>query len=258
MIVPKDSVLRTLPRSMELKQVLVFDRIRVAAEIADHAYERLVAKLTQIGIQEAMPAELDASEVIEDAWAVVDAIQRIRKLFMNMRGLKQNAPGLQQFYRGTAEIEALRHGTQHLDERICELEEQKLPVWGSLTWGYRPDLSKPIIRSLLLVPGPIKDGKHHTLNPAGKPFRGHLDCVTLDAFDVRADLSNAMRHVTATVGQLQEQLQAHADPQSHYGCDLVASVTLAMLREAPAPDEGTPIPFNESIYSALLLTNATC
>lgn len=246
MIVPKDSVLRTLPRSMELKQVLVFDGIRVAAEISDRAYTRLVAKLTKVGVQEALPQELDGSELIEDAWAVVDAVQRIRKLFMVMRGLKQKAPGLQQFYRGTADIEDLRHGTQHLDERIDQLEDQKLPVWGSLTWGYRPDLSKPIIRSLLLVPGPIKDGRHHTLNPAGKPFRGHLDCVTIDAFGVRADLSGAMRHLKAAVGQLQEQLKVHADPQNHYGCDMVASVTFEMLKEVPEPDAGTPIPFDES------------
>ena len=247
MIVPKDSVLRTLPRNMELKQVLVFDGIRVAAEIGDRAYQRLVAKLTRIGVGESLPADLDASEVIEDAWAVVDSVQRLRKLFMNMRGLKQNSPGLQQFYRGTAEVEELRHGTQHVDQRIEQLENEKLPVWRSLTWGYRPDLSKPIIRSLLLILGPIKDGKHQTLNPAGKPFRGHLDSVTPDAFGVRADLSSVMRHVAAVVGQLQKQLQAHADPKDHYGCDVVASVTLEMLKEVPEGEPGIPIPFNEAI-----------
>jgi hypothetical protein len=150
-IVKPDSVLRKLPRTIEVKQVLVFDGIRVAAEIADRAYERLLSKLARIGLEEAIPQDIDATEVVEDSWTIVDAVQRLRKLLMNMRGLKQNSPGLQQFYRGTADVEELRHGTQHLDERIAQLEEHRLPVWGAISWGYRPDLGQPIINSLVPV-----------------------------------------------------------------------------------------------------------
>jgi hypothetical protein len=67
MIVPKDSVPRTLPRNMSPKQALVFDGICVAAESADRAHQRLPSKLTQIGVTGSLPPELGASEVMVSA-----------------------------------------------------------------------------------------------------------------------------------------------------------------------------------------------
>jgi hypothetical protein len=232
---------------METRQVLSFDGIRVAVQIAERAYGRLVTTLTEIGAKGSIPESVEPTEVVEHAWAVVDAIHRLRRLLMSLRGLKQNSPGLQQFYRGTSEIEDLRNGTQHVDEKLGEIEELNLPVWGAISWLYRPDPSKPFIDSLVLVPGPVRTGSHKTINPAGMRLRHQVDHVTLDAFGARCDLTEAFRHVTAVVGQLQAQLAKHADPKNHYGCDFLTAVKLELLKEAPAGPPEEPVSFDGAI-----------
>lgn len=247
MLVGPDSILRRLPRAMETRQVIAFDGIRVAAQIAERAYGRLVAALNEISVKGSIPESLDPTEVVEHAWAVVDAVQRLRKLLMSLRGLKQNSPGLQQFYRGTAEIEDLRNGTQHVDEKLAEIEKLELPVWGAISWLFRPDPAKPFIESLVLVPGPVRSGSRKALNPAGMRLRHQVDHVTLDAFGTRSDLTEALRHLTAVVQQLQTQLAKHADEKNHYSCDFLIAVKLELLKDAPPAQPDEPVSFDGAI-----------
>ena len=58
-IIPEDSPLRLLPCELSHKQILIFDGIRYASEMADIAYQRLFEKLQTIAGQENTPSTRD-------------------------------------------------------------------------------------------------------------------------------------------------------------------------------------------------------
>src|SRR5882724_4853706 len=117
MLINIDSPLRRLPIGLNREQTLCIDGVRVSAEIVDLAYSRLARNLELL-------SEPDCSQTarhellvpaMQDAWTIVDAIHRIRKLLQRMPHVKKSSPPLQVFLRASVGIDRLRHIVQHLD-----------------------------------------------------------------------------------------------------------------------------------------------
>ncbi len=150
------------------------------------------------------------AQAIFGAWAVVDSVQRLRRLLQRTPGLKQKSPDLGLFYRNTESIEELRHVVQHLDEKVDEMVTQRLPVWGQLTWLFKPGDDPNDVWTCQLVPGAMQDGWRALVNPAGKALIGPIDHVTLEADRISVSLSGTMAQLERLVKWLESVLLERA------------------------------------------------
>ena len=124
---------------------MFLDGIRYSIEIADLAYGRLyawAAQVTKTGEDGKGNDRTVYRGVIGDAWAMIDAVHRLRRLLDNMPRLKRGL-AIKGFLAVTKDVSTIRHRVQHLDEQIRTLAQKQLPTWGSVSWFYWPDTSKP-------------------------------------------------------------------------------------------------------------------
>lgn len=180
MIIEANSPFNRLPSALNRKQALFLDGIRYCVEMADLAHSRLrwtlfthTTTLDEPTDNQAEPLDNRAQAVpaaFQDAWSIVDSLQRLRGLLAQMPGIKQNAAELQLFRRQTDAFENLRNGVQHLNNHIDVLVAQNLPAWGVLSWVVVPEdpagnrlLSSAMIAGTLFVvprsPWSIRPGK---------------------------------------------------------------------------------------------------
>lgn len=82
------------------------------------------------------PGDAVALRALEAAWSMCDAAFRSRSLIIQVRGLKQSAPGVQLFLRATESVVDVRNYLQHLDSEIANLGESTVPLMGQLRWRY--------------------------------------------------------------------------------------------------------------------------
>jgi len=211
MLIGDQSPFFRLSAGLPQKQILFYDGIRYAVLTAEYAYIRLREKLFEL--MQARNKGLRAQDIylynapaLLDAWGVVDGIQRLRKLLQRTPGLKQKSPELGIFYRATATIEDLRHVAQHLDERVDGMVARHLPVWGQLTWLYKPGDDPNDLWTCQLVPGARQEGWRALVNPAGKALLHPIDHVTLEADGVSVSLSSSMAQLERLVRWIESEL----------------------------------------------------
>jgi hypothetical protein len=202
--------------------MLFFDGIRVAVEMAGHAYDRLAKSL-----QRAAVADIPDQEAIQlvplcflDAWAIIDSVNRLRVLLNRLPQFKKNAHSLQIFLRKTGVVEDLRNTVQHLDTEIDKLSANGLSVWGDLTWLVLLDATVGKFKVGLLVSGTQFGASHAMPNLAGVEMHEAVDHITLAADGKEVDLSNVMRAMTTFVEKLEEvltpQFKQHESAPSDY------------------------------------------
>jgi hypothetical protein len=196
-MIRRESILHQLPVKLDRKQTVFLDGVTYSVQMADLAHTRLQNTLIN--------DNPDHTSAVLDAWSIVDSLHRLRELLNQMPGVKRNSPTLQIFQRNTTQIEAMRHGVQHLRGEIDTLVAQNKPVWGSLSWV------KPVgereVDVGLLVAGTLSDYKGLPMvNPAGKSVSPPVDLITLTAYGHTVCLSEAMEYVERLVRKIEEQL----------------------------------------------------
>lgn len=82
-------------------------------------------------------SEEDSLRTINFGWEIIDIVYRVRGLLGQIKGLKQNTPELQIFYRAIEAVEGFRHFYQHLNSEIPLVSEGSGPVLGYLSWRTR-------------------------------------------------------------------------------------------------------------------------
>lgn len=235
MLIGDNSPLRRLPQLLDRRQALYIDGIRIAIEAADISYARLIETLTILsdveeqGGSNPLAAYPYITSAIIDAWAVIDALNRISWLVRRMPGVKQKAPGLQIFVRSLNKVETLRHTIQHLHERIDELVAAGVPAWGRLVWIV-VDVSTAILRTCSLVPGTTLSASHPLQNPVGRKLHPPIDRVTLQSGGDEMDLSDAMRTLRRFVSAMEAELESQFKDLPHHGSDVVVVVVLAPVK----------------------------
>lgn len=185
MLVPSDSILRRLPENLNVRQVLFYDGIRYSLDMADEAY--VMTRDSLLRYSEIRPPDAaDLTKALLGAWSFVDCVHRLHMLLRQTRGMK-NTPQLKLFKAKLAEVEDFRHGVQHLDGTLQDLDPEQ-PAWGCLAWF----VAGPEKRHLLCtaVPGSTKDMLVQTVDPFGKELRRPLDLIELDAFGKRISLTD--------------------------------------------------------------------
>src|SRR5258708_16471915 len=119
-----DSVLLKIPINVDPAQALYLDGIRRSIEIIDYAYERLTLTLTDIALTDRPGAEgrVQFTAAYLDAWAIVDAIYRLRGLLKGIPGIVLQPPATgQDFFADTEKIPLLRNVAAHLHNHLPPL-----------------------------------------------------------------------------------------------------------------------------------------
>jgi hypothetical protein len=234
-LINADSPLRTLPEDLAPRQRAWFEAARYCLEIADEAYGRLLAELAVVGARKdseatdvageslTLPAdELPVSSIFASTWTIVDSVWRFH-LLLNATPFRPPEEGEHGETRDawrefrnlrkaltseTGPLKKMRDGFQHIDERTATLGEQKVPVWGALSWLTTSDGERFWLTK-------IAAGTPHTSHtlefPRGKPqaslYPAHE--IGLEAFGEQVSISTLLRRVKALV----EHMEAVIGPQ---------------------------------------------
>jgi hypothetical protein len=137
---------------------------------------------------------------LQDAWAFVDSINRLRRLLDHMPRMPKKSPRLQVFSQATSDIETLRNAIQHLDEELAQHRGPAQPVWAHYRWDL-VDPKEKRVRVLTIIAGTLGDGTHRILSPLDYPgLYSVIDHITLSAAGVSVDLSDVQRSLTKLAG----------------------------------------------------------
>lgn len=128
-MIQPDSPLWKLPQGLDPVQASFFDAIRLSVQIIDVAYNRIKDALNRLTLETERSLRLGPIALM-DAWALVDAVHRLRALVSGMPRYKQRAPSKGLFLRRTSSVEALRNSFQHLVNDLPALTQSDLPVLG--------------------------------------------------------------------------------------------------------------------------------
>src|SRR5580704_16732496 len=124
MRIANDSPLRHLPADMPREQMLFFDGMRVATEMADLSYGRLAASLRELALSERLAEASEGAAklaAITDAWNFIDSVNRLGVLADRCPGLQKSSTAYKRFSHAIAGIKDLRNFAQHLNTGIPEL-----------------------------------------------------------------------------------------------------------------------------------------
>jgi len=212
-IIERGSPLLRLPRNLNRRQTLFLDGIRHAVEIADYGYVRLVEELTKLALANRRGEQPNGSYTTPFlyAWAVVDAIDRIRALLHLMPGLRRvpRSDGKPGFRYQTKAIRDLRNVTHHLAQRVDYVIAQNGTALGKLSWITILTIEPIQILSCAIIPGTLANIEAQLVNPAGREsVVGPSDLITLNAGEHTASLSEAMIELRRIVETLEEVLSS--------------------------------------------------
>lgn len=174
----KRSIFRNVPAGLRDDQRAWLDAVRGTCETAHVAYQRLLRTLRNrklYALEKTVMAP--ARALLCDVRTFVDAVQRLRKILSSMskffgpapRGSRQGPPpnayadfklARRIFESKLDGVEDVRHGTQHLEDKLQDIAGMKIPVWGALEWVVvmPKDQGKPDVHFCSLVLGYIFNG----------------------------------------------------------------------------------------------------
>lgn len=222
--------------------MLFFDGIRVAAEMAEVAYERLTKALETAAMNPEMaPGAL--SRLVPlcflDAWSIVDSTNRLRSLMRGLPNFRQRATSLQLFMRRTAGVVPLRNVIQHLNTGIDTLVENNVSVWGTLRWLVLLDANAGNFKGGTLTAG-TQFGELHALpNPSGIHMHDVVDEIVLTASGSELRISKTVRAIQELIGKLEGVLATQLSDHPIAPSDLliVAEMTITPKAAAMSPAE---------------------
>jgi hypothetical protein len=249
-IVPVDSPLRRVPLAMTKQQSLHLDGIRLALEMLEVAYGRLVTFL-EMAPRGMMP---QVSMVLLDAWSMVDSADRLRRLIQEIPGWKGRGAILRMF---PTNLRTMRNMPNHIDKRIRNLglDERGRPggdgavetVWGSLSWSTPPaDLATSGRYTVwTLLPGTPRADQVGASQEVQSIPRRPVDQITLRAYDEQLNLTELWTSIQDVASVLDLSLRKALPPAwEHAGADMMIHFDLQSVppdtSNTPGREDSTP------------------
>lgn len=239
-----DSILRRLPPQLDRKQALFFDGIRHAVEIIQLAHSRLQQTLTDIALNyTSTPLKPELFTIaFLDAWALVDAIDRFRALWVLLPNAQRGpAPeGVKTFSELSQPVRELRNVADHLAQRADYVIARQGTALGELSWYTALNPQGTAGLSCVLVPGTFSPGERQLVNPAEKTFTYPTGLIHLAAGEHRACLSDLFpeieRRIRFLEQSIQETITAHGLGGQQAGADIFIATHLVAVPENPPID----------------------
>ena len=233
-MISSESPFRRLPVNLPRRQILYFDAIRLSAEMAGLAFERLYDLLMLVSKQsEGDPPADKAVRAIADAYLVIDSAHRFREIFQITPGLKHNAV-FELFMRQTQDVEKLRHVVQHLNQEVDRIVQEGWAALGNLTWlGPSAVQGGPptpwILQAGTSYPGEITHGPVIDFQSSISP--GEIVDISLATAGVKVNLSKLVDRLQSIIRSLEAPLKELAADKKHFGSDVVYMFALLPVQE---------------------------
>jgi hypothetical protein len=223
-----------LPSNLNRRQVLFLDGMRHAAEIADLSYVRLCSQLTELAFSANLkPGQLSPrfTAAFLDAWAFVDAVDRLRSLVHLMPGLEFTENNEADFRDQTRGVRDLRNVADHLAQRVDYVIAQNGSALGYLAWFTFLDESRQLGKSCCILPGTASAGTAPAVNPAGRIISPPTGLIRMSAGGYTIELDDVLAKVVAIIRDIEASLSnwllGHTDQvAAQSGSDLLVSLTM--------------------------------
>ncbi|WP_374295316.1 hypothetical protein [Acinetobacter sp.] len=128
------SILLNIPKNLDYKQAVFFDGMRHALEIIDFSYKRLYQELTKLS--KLTQYQKNYTHVYVDMWAVIDAIDRFRCLWiMQANSIAIPSPYSTEEINGSLQqVRNIRNVSSHMAQKIDQIIALNSSVSGSISW----------------------------------------------------------------------------------------------------------------------------
>jgi hypothetical protein len=181
-----DSPILNFPANLDRRAAFFLDGMRHAFEISHLALNRLAANLSDLAVADTegrRPTKY--TEYFLDAWAFVDAIDRLRILWK----LQPNAHTIPAGWSPAEldqELQALRdirNVSDHLAQRAEHVMAAGTAALGELSWVHVTSIDPPVMKSYFVRPGFLPPSVNFQLNVPEKHItvasigRLRLSCV---------------------------------------------------------------------------------
>jgi len=217
MICDINSPFRRLPANIERKQLLFWDGVRFAVEAGNLAHERLKANLRDISGRTPTEAEIYAATVAAttDAWTIVDSAHRLTELISRFPKMDKSSIPIRLFTNRMAGIKAVRDFAQHVRQKLDQILESELPLWGAITWRGTDDQVAGKQSVFVLVAGTFYPGAHVESAPLG-PARTEVPSdVTLRTPHGALSLTEVVDHMVELFRHLESVLGPQVKDKQH-------------------------------------------
>ena len=233
-IITTDSPIWKLPQGLHPQlQASFLDAIRLSVQFIDVTYLRLNEALTQLTLTTDRSLQLGPNALM-DAWAIIDAVHRLRTLVRRLPRYKQlDLKKLfmikKLFMMRTVSVEQMRNSFQHLVGDLPELTDSDLPVLGALTWVRPVDRVGNVLSVHTFIPGQLRSvhPASQVLVPSSVPEE--TTQVELWHGDKSANVSMLHSAVSDLVAALEIGLAKLASDNPEAPCDAMAEVHLKLL-----------------------------
>lgn len=238
-MIDTDSPLYCLNGFARRLQVL-FDGIRLSAETIDVAMERLQRQLDNLATtgKTGDLAHKSFAEAFIDAWAIVDALDRFRQLYVMFVRQTPEYADFSFSDRYFDQIKKLRDVDQHISKKVEQVVAKKGTALGVLRWTTLLfDGSNSIIESVLL-PGSPHEVHHDFSLPhfLSEPLSA-TPRVVLEAGPYRAELNECINRAKEILRSIEVQVAAaiaSAGLPPEHNVDQLISVMFVPVKEDQA------------------------
>jgi hypothetical protein len=235
-IISTESPFRRMPVDMPRRQILYFDALRLSAEMAGLAFERLEDLLRGLSQQQEGLRANEAVRALVDAYSVIDAVHRFRDLIQVTPGLKHNS-AFQLFMRQTEHVRDLRRIVQHLNREVDRIAREAWAALGTLTWLGPSAVHDGPPTSYILQAGTFYAGQW-THGPMIDTYsclpEGQISDISLATAGFRVNLSAIVHRLRIMVQSLEGPLEAFAAGKERFGSDVLLSFRLTPVKETEA------------------------
>lgn len=210
----RKSALRRIPINITPKQAFFIDGIRHAAEILDIAYGRLRTGLTTVATNSPQPEDLPhvGAALFLDAWAVVDAIDKFRQLYLAFPGMtRPDATGKNTSAREALQtFRDLRNIGDHLAAKAdWVVAKDGGAALGELTWLTGAQLlPSVVVWDCILRPGTMRSRPTLSTSPIESTLDWPTDCICLKIGNHQGNISKIRIHIAALIRHLEFQLES--------------------------------------------------
>lgn len=176
-MIDKNSFFLNIPINLEIRQIFIFEGIRICAQSIHLAHIALLNELLAVSTNN--KRENSFSIIFKEAWFMIDASHRLFKLISQ---LPENENAVEDNdLASLASLRLIRNTFHHVDEKIDEfMVEMNAPIWGSLTWLWGIDDDN--INSFSLTLGcPRENFEYRVCNPHGVIMKQRLDVIILES-----------------------------------------------------------------------------
>ncbi len=233
-MISSNSPFRRLPVNLPRRQILYFDALRLSAEMAGPAFERLYDLLMLVSKQSGGDPPADkAVRALSDAYCVIDSAHRFREILQTTPRLKHNAV-FELFIRQTQDVKKLRNVVQHLNRNVDRIAQEGWAALGNLTWlgpsvvrGGPP--TSWIIQAGTSYPGQITHGPMIDFQSSIPP--GEIVDISLATAGVRVNLTTLVGRLRSIIKNLEVPLKKLAADKKHFRSDGIYMFALAPVQE---------------------------